>query len=106
MRVGANVKQHARIRKLHGEGMPANFIAKSMNITDQSLEKILAHIDGRPEEILAVEENQQVQSLRLENADLLQRLAAHEEPIDGTLAKETEVESEDEVEAESKGDEG
>jgi hypothetical protein len=88
MRVGANVRQYARIKRLHADGTPPPAIAKMIQMTEQSLEKILAHLDGRDEVILAVEENEEVQSLRLANAELAARLAKFED--DGNGEKETE----------------
>ncbi|MES0344004.1 MAG: hypothetical protein ABUK16_07795 [Anaerolineales bacterium] len=110
MRVGANVRQYHRIKKMHAEGQPALFIANTMQMTPQSLEKILAVLDGREEKILAVEENAEVQSLRLQLAEQAQKLAKFEEPADGEIqteaveVKETvedggEVESSEEVSA-------
>lgn len=95
MRVGANARQHARIKRLHAENMPAGIIAKTIQMTDQSLEKILAHLDGRDEVILAVDNDPNVQKLRLENAELAARLAKYEEPKDGD-AEEAEEDPEDE----------
>lgn len=83
MRVGANVRQYHRIKKMHAEGQPALFIANTMQMTPQSLEKILAVLDKREEKILAVEENAEVQALRLRNAELAAKLAKHEDPTDG-----------------------
>ncbi len=90
MRVGANARQYARIKRLHKEGVSAHVIAKTIQMTDQSLEKILAHLDGREEVILAIEENEEVQALRSKNAELAARLAKFEEPDDGAQA-ETET---------------
>lgn len=80
MRVGASARQHARIRKMHKEGIPAAMIASQIQLTPQSLEKILAHIDGREEKILALENNPEANELRLENAELAARLAKYEDP--------------------------
>ena len=79
MRVGANAKQHARIKKLHAQGMDPAIIAASIPMTPQSLEHILAHLDDREEVALEVDDNPAVQALRGENADLLARLAKYEE---------------------------
>lgn len=98
MRVGANVRQFHRIKKMHGEGVPAEVIAGTIPLTPQSLEKILAHIDGRPEVTLAVEENAEVQALRLQVADQAQKLAKFEEPTDGETIQHSETEK---VEAET-----
>lgn len=78
MRVGANARQYARIKRMWKEGVSPHVIAKSIQMTEQSLEKILAHLEGRDEVILAVEENAEVQALRLKNAELAARLAAEE----------------------------
>ena len=94
MRVGANVRQFHRIKKMHKEGYPADVIANSIPMTPQSLEKILAHLDGRKEVTLAVEENAEVQALRLQVAEQAQKLAKYEDP----QAKET-VEGGEEVAA-------
>lgn len=94
MRVGANARQFARIKRMHKEGTPAGIIAKTIQMTDQSLEKILAHIEGRPEVTLAIEENEEVQALRLQNAELAAKLAKFEEPADGV---QTEAETAEEV---------
>lgn len=94
MRVGASVRQHARIKRMHKEGISASIIAKTIHMTDQSLEKILAHLEGREEVILAIDSNPDVQKLRLENAELAAKLAKYEEPEDGTRKDETASESE------------
>ena len=94
MRVGANARQYARIKRLHKEGMSPHIIAKTIQMTDQSLEKILAHLEGRDEVILAIEENAEVQALRTQNAELAAKLAKFEEPTDG--AQETDENSETE----------
>ena len=80
MRVGANARQFAKIKRLHAEGTPAPIIAKQIQMTDQSLEKILAALDGRPEAILALEASPEVNAMRIENADLAARLAKFEDP--------------------------
>lgn len=80
MRVGANARQYHQIKRLHAQGTPANVIAAKFIMTPQSLEKILAHLDGRDERILAVDDNPEVNKMRLENAQLLQRLAKYENP--------------------------
>ncbi len=98
MRVGANVRQYHRIKKMHAEGQPALFIANTMQMTPQSLEKILAVLDGRDEKILAVEENAEVQALRLELAETAQKLAKFEEPTDGAQSETETVEDEKAVE--------
>ena len=90
MRVGANARQFARIKRLHAEGTPPAIIAKTIQMTEQSLEKILASIDGREEVILAVEENEEVQTLRIANAELLAKLAKFEGPDNGEEETEDE----------------
>lgn len=101
MRVGASTRQHARIRKMHKEGIPAYIIAKTIAMTDQSLEKILAHLDEREEVMLAVDSDPNVQKLRLENAELAAKLAKYEEPDDGAQAEGHEDEDKDEGSSES-----
>lgn len=98
MRVGANVRQYHRIKKMHAEGVPAGIIANTIPLTPQSLEKILAHIDGRKEVVLAVEENAEVQALRLQVAEQAQKLARFEEPTDGEQSEAEEVKVEETVE--------
>ena len=93
MRVGANVRQFHRIKRLHADGVPADIIAMSIPLTPQSLEKILAHLDDRPEKILAVEENAEVQALRIQVAEQAQRLAKFEEPQDGETVQHSEDET-------------
>jgi hypothetical protein len=83
MRVGANARQFARIKRMHKEGTPAHAIAKSIQMTDQSLEKILARLDGREEKNLAIEDNVDVQEMRIANAELAARLAKYEDPQSG-----------------------
>ncbi len=94
MRVGANARQFARIKRLHADGTPPTVIAKMIQMTEQSLEKILAHIEGRGEVILAVEENEEVQTLRLANAELAAKLAKFEGDDNG---EENEVETQKEA---------
>ena len=95
MRVGANARQYARIKKLYAEGTPPSVIAKMIQITDQSLEKILAHLDGRDEKTLVLENNPEVAELRLQNAELAARLAKFEEPYDESQAEEEDGPQED-----------
>jgi len=78
-RVGANARQHARIKKMHAEGIPPHVISAAIGMTPQSLEHILAFIDERDEVILEIEDNADVQALRTENAELQARLAKYEE---------------------------
>lgn len=98
MRVGANVRQYHKIKKMHAEGVDPLFIANTFQMTPQSLEKILAALDGREEKILAVEENAEVQALRLRNAELAAKLAKFEEPADGAQSETETVEDEVKVE--------
>ena len=92
MRVGANARQIARIKKMHGQNVPADIIAKTIQMTPQSLEKILAHIDGREERHLASENNPELNQARIENAELTARLAKYEDPEDGAeTTEEVEV---------------
>lgn len=98
MRVGANVRQYHRIKKMHAEGVPPEVIAMSIPLTPQSLEKILAVMDGREEVVLAVEENAEVQELRLKVAEQSQKLAKYEEPTDGTQSKAETVDVDETVE--------
>lgn len=95
MRVGANARQFVRIRKMHKEGTPPAIIAKTIQMTDQSLEKILAHIDGRPEKTLALENNPEVNAMRLQNAELAARLAKYEDPQSGETIQHGEPEEVD-----------
>lgn len=92
MRVGANVRQFARIKKMHKEGTPAEIIARTIQMTDQSLEKILAHMDGRPEKHLASDNNPDVKRMRIENAELAARLAKYEDPQSGETTQEIDAE--------------
>ena len=78
MRVGANARQYARIKKMHAEGTPAPIIAKTIQMTEQSLEKILANLEGRDEVTLALKDSPEVNAIRLENAELAARLAKYE----------------------------
>jgi hypothetical protein len=99
MRVGANVRQYHRIKKMHADGVPPDVIANSIPLTPQSLERILAHLDGREVKNLVVEENPQVQAMRIENAELAAKLAKFEEPTDGTQSETETVEADEEIEA-------
>ena len=98
MRVGASARQHARIKRMHAEGTPAPIIAKTIQMTEQSLEKILAHLDGREEKTLALENNPEVNKMRLENAELAARLAKYEDPQSGEAKIETETSDAEETE--------
>ena len=84
---------------MHADGVPAEVIAMSIPLTPQSLEKILAVLDGRREVTLVVEENAEVQALRLETAELAAKLAKYEEPTDGAQSETEKVEANEEVEA-------
>lgn len=95
MRVGANARQFARIKRMHKDGTPAPIIAKTIQMTDQSLEKILAKLDGRDEVILALESNPEVNAIRLENAELAARLAKYEDPQSGEAIQHSETEEVD-----------
>jgi len=95
MRVGANARQFARIKKMHAEGIAAPIIAKTIQITDQSLEKILAALDGREERTLILDANPEANKLRIENAELTARLAKYEDP-NGVDSEETSEEEESE----------
>jgi hypothetical protein len=99
MRVGANARQFARIKKLHNEGTPAPVIAKTIQMTEQSLEKILAHLEGREEVTLALENSPEVNAMRLENAELAARLAKYEDP-DNAVQEQEEEETEEASEEE------
>jgi hypothetical protein len=99
MRVGANVRQFHRIKKMHKEGVPADVIANSIPMTPQSLERIIAGLEGRPVKTLVVEESPEIQELRLANAQLAQKLAKYEDPQDGEAKVEAEtVEAEAQIE--------
>lgn len=92
MRVGASTRQYHQIKRMHKEGVPDQVIANTIQMTPQSLEKILAHLDGREEKILAVEENAEVQALRIQNAELAAKLAKFEDPQDGETVQHGETE--------------
>lgn len=79
MRVGANARQHAQIRKMHANGVPAHAIATKLGMTPQSLEHILAHIDERDEVVLAIQESPALQAMAEENKELLEKLAQYED---------------------------
>lgn len=98
MRVGANARQYARIKRMHAEGVKPQVIAKTIQMTEQSLEKILAHLEDREERVLAVEENAEVQALRLQNAELAAKLAKFEDPIDGKETEDADTEEGSEAE--------
>jgi hypothetical protein len=91
-RVGANASQHSKIKKMHAAGTPLMIISKTFNIEPQSLENIIAALDGRKPKTLAIEANPEVQGIIAENADLLARLAKYEELDDGDEAEEEEDE--------------
>jgi hypothetical protein len=100
MRVGANARQFARIKRMHKEGTPPGIIAKTIQITDQSLEKILAHLDGRDEKTLVLEGSPEVNAMRIENAELAARLAKYEDPQSGELKQHGDETPEAEAEEE------
>ena len=104
MRVGANARQFARIKKLHAQGTPPDIISRTIQMTDQSLEKILAHIDGREERSLALENNPEANKMRLENAELSARLAKYEDPQSGEAIQHSDEEAE-EIDAEASKEE-
>ena len=101
MRVGANARQFARIKKMHKEGTPAAIIAKTIQMTDQSLEKILAHLDGREERHLALENNPEVNAMRLQNAELAARLAKYEDPQSGEAIQHSDPEAQAEQDSQA-----
>lgn len=78
MRVGANARQYAQIKKHLKDGVPQHIISKMLRIEPQSLEKIIANLEGREEKILELEENPKVQAMSAENEDLRAKLAAYE----------------------------
>jgi hypothetical protein len=90
---------------MHKEGTPPGIIAKTIQMTDQSLEKILAHIDGRKEKTLALENNPEVNAIRLENAELAARLAKYEDPQSGEAKISTEEIEVDETSEEAADEE-
>lgn len=99
MRVGANARQHVQIKKMHAQGVPQHQIARALRITPQSMEKIIANLEGRDEITLVVEESPEVQRLRAENEALRAKLG---EPLNGgdpiineTTGVETTVEDDD-----------
>jgi transposase len=97
MRVGANARQHAQIKKLHAQGVPAHIIATKFGMTSQSLEKILAHLDERDEVILAVEKSPEMKAMASQNKELLERLAKYEDvEVEGAPKEEPEGEPEEE----------
>lgn len=107
MRVGANAKQYARIKKLHAQNVDPAIIAASIPMTAQSLEHILAHLDDRKEVILEVDNSPAVEALRGENAELLARLAKYEElpsgPQEDASEKVEAVRTEGQAEGEGQG---
>jgi hypothetical protein len=82
MRVGANARQYAQIKKMHADGVSPHIMAKTFRMEPQSLEKILANLDGREERILELDENPMVKAISAENAALREKLAAFEEDDD------------------------
>lgn len=78
-RVGANQRQYHQIKKLLKDGQSQHIISKMLNIEPQSLEKICAHLEGREERQLTLEENPQYNKLKAENAALKAKLGEDEE---------------------------
>lgn len=105
MRVGANARQFVRIKKMLKEGTPPAIIAKTIQMTDQSLEKIIAHLEGRKEKTLALENNPEVNAMRIENAELAARLAKYEDPQSGEAKISTEEIPADEASEETADEE-
>jgi hypothetical protein len=82
---------------MHQEGVPAGIIAKTFQITDQSLERILASLDGREMQVLAVDNDPNVKALRSQNAELTARLAKYEDSEDGEEVQEEEEDEDPEA---------
>lgn len=82
MRVGANARQHSQIRRWLKDGMPQHVIARQLRMEPQSLERIVAHIEGREERNLALEENPTIARIARENAELKAKLEEVEEEDD------------------------
>jgi DNA-binding transcriptional MerR regulator len=79
MRVGANARQHSQIKRWLKEGMPQHVIARQLRMEPQSLERIVAHLEGREERNLAMEDNPAVARIAEENARLKAKLEEVEE---------------------------
>lgn len=90
-RVGANQRQFHRIKGWLKEGVPQHIISKRLNIEPQSLEKICAHLEGRPMRHLQMEENPEYNRLMAENAALKAKLGDD----DGEEVPEEEEETEE-----------
>jgi hypothetical protein len=67
---------------MHANGVSADIMSRTLRIEPQSLEKIIAHIEGRKAKVLELENNPQVQALRRENAELMAKLAKFEGRVD------------------------
>lgn len=77
-RVGANAKQHNKIKRLLADNVPQQQIAEMFNIEPQSLEKICAHIEGREEVQLVLQDNPEMNLLMAENKRLKAQLGIEE----------------------------
>jgi len=82
MRVGANARQHSQIKRWLKEGVPQHVIARQLRMEPQSLERIVAHLEGREERNLAMEDNPAVARIAEENARLKAKLEEVEEDDD------------------------
>jgi DNA-binding transcriptional MerR regulator len=82
MRVGANARQYSQIKRWLKEGMPQHVIARQLRMEPQSLERIVAHLEGREERNLALEENPTMARIAEENARLKAKLEETEEDDD------------------------
>jgi hypothetical protein len=82
-RVGANVRQYHKIKKMHAEGVSAHVIAKTFRMTPQSLEKILAHLDGRAERVIEAVENPELAKLKAENEALKAKIEGEDDGEEG-----------------------
>lgn len=80
-RVGANQRQYHRIKNWLKEGVPQHIMQRRLNMTAQSLEHICAHLEGREEKQLQVEENPEYNRLKAENEALKVKLG-EDEPED------------------------
>ena len=82
MRVGANARQYSQIKRWLKDGMPQHVIARQLRMEPQSLERIVAHLEGREERNLALEENPTMARIAEENARLKAKLEEVEEDDD------------------------
>jgi len=82
MRVGVNARQHSQIKRWLKEGVPQHVIARQLRMEPQSLERIVAHLEGREERNLAMEDNPAVARIAEENARLKAKLEEVEEDDD------------------------